>query len=215
MSPLRILLVDDHALVRAGLRSLLQDIEGVEIVAEAGDGLAAVAFAQQHSPDVVIMDIAMRELNGLDATAHIKRERPDIQVLILSMHNTKEYVLQALRAGASGYLLKDSAPAELELALRAVRRGETYLSPAVSKQMIAHVVVSQEQKSAPPLTPRQGQVLLLIAQGHSTKAIAHRLHVSVKTVETHRTQLMARLGISDIAGLVRYAIRSGIIDAGP
>jgi DNA-binding NarL/FixJ family response regulator len=213
MSPLRILLVDDHAVVRAGLRALLQDIGGVEIVAEAGDGLAAVAFAQQHSPDLVIMDIAMRGLNGLEATARIRRERPEIRVLILSMHDSKEYVLQALSAGACAYLLKDSAPAELELALQAVRRGDIYLSPPVSKQMIAHYLANKEQKAAPDLTPRQREVLLLIAQGNSTKVIAHRLHVSVKTVETHRTQLMARLGISDIAGLVRYAIRTGMIDA--
>jgi DNA-binding NarL/FixJ family response regulator len=213
MSPLRILLVDDHAVVRAGLRALLQDIGGVEIVAEAGDGLAAVAFAQQHSPDLVIMDIAMRGLNGLEATARIRRERPEIRVLILSMHDSKEYVLQALSVGACAYLLKDSAPAELELALQAVRRGDIYLSPPVSKQMIPHYLANKEQKAAPDLTPRQREVLLLIAQGNSTKVIAHRLHVSVKTVETHRTQLMARLGISDIAGLVRYAIRTGMIDA--
>jgi DNA-binding NarL/FixJ family response regulator len=214
MSPLRVLLVDDHAIVRAGLRALLQDIEGVEIVAEAADGLTAVALAQQHRPDLVIMDIAMRDLNGLEATALIRRERPDIRVLILSMHNSKEYVLEALSAGACAYLLKDSAPAELGLALDAVRRGDTYLSPPVSKQVIAHYLASKEEKTAPALTPRQREVLLLIAQGCSTKVIAHRLHVSVKTVETHRTQIMERLGIGDIAGLVRYAIRTGIIDAG-
>jgi DNA-binding NarL/FixJ family response regulator len=214
VSALRILLVDDHAVVRAGLRALLQDIQDVEVVAEADDGLAAVTLAQQHRPDLVIMDIAMRGLNGLEATARIKQANPGIRVLILSMHNSKEYVVQALKAGASAYLLKDSAPLELELALRALRNGDAYLSPAVSTHVIEQCVTDAQPAQESPLTPRQRQVLILIAQGQSTKEIAHRLKVSVKTVETHRLQLMERLGINEIAGLVRYAIRTGLIELG-
>jgi len=209
---LKILLADDHAVVRAGLRALLEDIEGVSIVGEAEDGPSAIALTRAHSPDVVIMDIAMQPLNGLEATARIKAELPGVKVIILSMHNTKEYVLQALRAGASAYLVKDSAPVELELALAALRRGDTYLSGAVSKQVIEHCLATGDREADNTLTPRQREVLALIARGHSTKEIAHRLSVSVKTIETHRLQLMERLGIKDIAGLVRYAIRVGLVD---
>jgi DNA-binding NarL/FixJ family response regulator len=209
---LKILLADDHAVVRAGLRSLLEDIKGVGVVGEAEDGEAAVALTRSLKPDVVIMDIGMQRLNGLEATARITKELSGVKVIILSMHNTKEYVLQALRAGASAYLVKDSAPVELELALTALQRGDTYLSGAVSKQVIDHCLETEDRTLPRTLTPRQGEVLALIARGHSTKEIARRLSVSVKTVETHRLQLMARLGINDIAGLVRYAIRVGLVD---
>jgi DNA-binding NarL/FixJ family response regulator len=213
MKPVRILLVDDHAVVRAGLRALLQGITGAEVIGEAADGEAALALASRLHPDIVIMDIALPKMNGLDATALLKQDRPGTRVIILSMHNTKEYVLQALNAGASAYLLKDSAPVELELALQAVSRGDAYLSPAVSNKLIEHSLLKQQEGAAPSLTPRQREVLLLIARGHSTKDIAHHLNVSVKTVETHRMRLMQRLSINDIAGLVRYAIRSGLIRA--
>jgi DNA-binding NarL/FixJ family response regulator len=211
---MRILLVDDHLVVRAGLRSLLEYIKGVEVVAEAAEANAALELARVLRPDVVIMDIAMPGMNGLEATDLLKQEMPEIRVIILSMHHTKEYVLRALKVGASAYLLKDSAAVELGLAIEAVRRGDTYLSPAVSKQLIEHSLQQDSKKLEPVLTPRQSEVLLLVANGHSTKEIAHRLKVNVKTVETHRTQLMERLSINDIAGLVRYAIRIGLIQVG-
>jgi DNA-binding NarL/FixJ family response regulator len=209
---IRILLVDDHAVVRAGVRALLQDSPDIEIIGEAADGAAAVDLAREHRPDVVIMDIAMPHLNGLEAAARIKEDNPAVKLVILSMHDSREYVLQALKAGASAYVMKDSAPVELGLALAAVRRDDTYLSPAVSKQVIRDYLDGANRQPDTPLTPRQREVLVLIAQGMSTKKVAHQLNVSVKTVETHRAQLMQRLGISDIAGLVRYAIRTGLVD---
>lgn len=215
MEPVRVLLADDHTLVRAGMRSLLQAIPNVRVVAEAADGHEAISAVRNHRPDVVLMDIAMKNLNGLDATAKIKNEFPNVKVVILSMHANEEYVLQALKAGASGYMLKDAATQELELAIGAVLRGETYLSPPISKQVVENYVqrLSGVEHPLDALTSRQREILQLIAEGRSTKDIAQRLHVSVKTVETHRAQLMERLGIHDIAGLVRYAIRVGLISA--
>ncbi|TAK06659.1 MAG: response regulator transcription factor [Candidatus Manganitrophaceae bacterium] len=213
MNPIRVLLVDDHKLVCAGMRLLLEGMEGVQVVGEAHDGREALALIKTHHPDLVLMDIAMKGLNGLEATVHVKREFPETQVVILSMYSSEEHVLQGLRAGAAGYLLKDSATQELEDAVRTVMRGETYLSPPVSKQVIGDYVhrVSLGQKSTDPLTLRQREILQLIAEGYSTKEIAHRLDLSVKTVETHRAQIMKRLGIYDIAGLVRCAIRMGLV----
>lgn len=213
MNPIRVLLVDDHKLVCAGMRLLLEGMEQVQVVGEAHDGREALALIKTHHPDLVLMDIAMKGLNGLETTAHVKREFPETQVIILSMYSSEEHVLQGLRAGAAGYLLKDSATQELEDAVRTVMRGETYLSPPVSKQVIGDYVhrVSLGQKSTDQLTLRQREILQLIAEGHSTKEIAHRLNLSVKTVETHRAQIMKRLGIYDIAGLVRCAIRMGLV----
>jgi len=215
MKTLRVLLADDHTLVRAGLRSLLQQMENVEVVAEAEDGRQVLAAVAEHRPDVVLMDISMSGMNGLEATLQLKRDRPEVRVIILSMHATEEYVLQALRAGASGYLLKDSAPLELALALQAVARGESYLSPPVSRQVVESYVQRTGREAQPlaALTPRQREILQLIAEGNSTKEIASRLALSVKTVETHRSQLMERLGIRGVAGLVRYAIRHGLVSA--
>jgi DNA-binding NarL/FixJ family response regulator len=212
MKPLRIVLADDHALVRAGISALLKQIPGVEVVAEAADGREALAQVKAHVPDLVLMDISMAGLNGLEAAARIGKDHPDVRVLILSAHANEDYVKQALRAGAAGYLLKHAAISELELAIQAVARGETYLSPAVSKHLIADYIrrVGEETNPLELLTPRQREILQLIAEGHSTKEIARILHVSAKTVETHRTQLMERLDIHDIAGLVRYAIRAGL-----
>jgi DNA-binding NarL/FixJ family response regulator len=212
MRPIRVLLADDHALVRAGMRTLLQNLPGIEVVAEASDGREALNLIKAQRPDVVLMDITMPELNGLEATARIVKEVPGTRVIILSMHASEEYVLQALRAGAEGYLLKDADTAELELAVKAAARGEIYLSPAVSKHVIGNYVrrTGDETSSLGMLTPRQREILQLIAEGHSTKDIARTLAISVKTVETHRTQLMERLDIHDIAGLVRYALRVGL-----
>jgi DNA-binding NarL/FixJ family response regulator len=212
MTPLRVLLVDDHALVRAGMRSLLQDLPDVEVVAEAGDGAEALAAAERVRPDVVLLDIAMKGMNGLEAAARLRERLPGVKVIILSMHTSEEYVLLALRAGAAAYLIKDSATSELELALKCVMRGETYLSPAISRQVVDGYVQRVGASAGPePLTPRQREVLKRIAEGRSTKEIAFELNVSVKTVETHRAQIMERLGIRDVAGLVRYAMRAGLV----
>jgi DNA-binding NarL/FixJ family response regulator len=159
------------------------------------------------------MDVSMAKLNGLEAAAHIIREYPNVRVLMLSAHANEDYVKQALLAGAAGYLLKGASLAELELAIQAVVRGETYLSPAISKQVVADYIRRVESEASPLelLTPRQREILQLIAEGHSNKEIARMLHVSAKTIETHRTQLMERLDIHDVAGLVRYAIRAGVL----
>jgi DNA-binding NarL/FixJ family response regulator len=209
---IRVLLVDDHALVRAGIRSLLGAMAEVQVVGEASSGDEALAMTERERPDVVLMDIAMKGMTGLEAAACLRDRHPGIRVVILSMHAGEEYVLQALRAGAVGYLLKDAATGELELALRTVIRGESWLSPSVSRQ----VVEGYAQRAAADtglevLTARQREVLRLVANGKSTKEIAFFLNLSVKTVETHRAQIMERLGIRDVAGLVRYALRTGLI----
>jgi DNA-binding NarL/FixJ family response regulator len=216
---IRVLLADDHGLVRAGIRVLLESLEGVQVVAEAANGREALRLVEIHRPDLALMDIAMAELNGLEATLRISREYPETRVIILSMHANEEYVLQSLKAGAAGYLLKDAYTTELEMAIKAVSRGETYLSPPVSKHVIAGYMrrVGAAGDDFMPLslldrlTPRQREILQLIAEGHTTQEIARKLDISVKTAETHRMQLMERLGIHDIAGLVRYAIRVGLI----
>jgi DNA-binding NarL/FixJ family response regulator len=216
MTTLRVLLADDHLLVRAGIRSLLQAMDDLQIVAEADNGRQALALAIEHKPDLVIMDIRMNELNGIDAAARIRAECPATRVIILSMHSTEEFVKGAFRAGASGYLVKDSAPVELKLAIEAVRRGDIYLSPRISRHVVPSLINDQapEGPEAPiaSITSRQREILQLIAEGKTTKAIAFILNVSVKTVETHRAALMDRLGIHDLAGLVVYAIRTGLID---
>ena len=209
---IRVLLADDHALVRAGIRSLLNAMNEVEVVAEASSGEEAIELAASSRPDVVLMDIAMKGITGLEAAARMRGRNPEVRVVILSMHSGEEYVLQALRAGAAGYLLKDAATGELELALRSVMRGESWLSPAVSRQVVEGYVQRAGGEQAPEvLTARQREVLRLVAGGKSTKEIAFLLNLSVKTVETHRAQIMERLGIRDVAGLVRYALRTGLV----
>jgi DNA-binding NarL/FixJ family response regulator len=213
VAKVRVLLVDDHALVRAGMKSLLHEIEGVEVVGEASEGAQALDLAAQARPDAVLLDIAMKGVNGLETAAQLHERFPEIKVLMLSMHAGEEYVLRALRAGAVAYLIKDSATAELELALRSAMRGETYLSPAISRQVVEGYVQRMGAGGADstPLTPRQRDVLKRIAEGRSTKEIAFDLGLSVKTVETHRAQIMERLNIRDVAGLVRYALRTGLV----
>jgi DNA-binding NarL/FixJ family response regulator len=210
---LRVLLADDHALVRAGFRTLVESTEGFEVIGEVGDGEVALRTIQEHRPDLVLLDIGLPGMNGLEVAERVAREALGTKIVILSMHATEEYVLTALRAGAVGYLLKDASVDELKLALRAVSRGETYLSPAISRHVIEGYIqrVGTDAPLDETLTPRQREVLQLIAEGHSTKEIAHRLGLSGKTVETHRAQLMERLKIYDVAGLVRYAIRIGLI----
>jgi len=213
VTPIRVVLADDHTLVRAGIRALLEKLPDVHVVAEASDGREAVHLVTTTQPDVVLMDIAMPGLNGLEATRRLVKEFPAIRVLILSMHKNEEYVWQALRAGAVGYLLKDADLAELALAITAVTHGETYLSPPISKHVIREYVqrVGGEETGLEQLTPRQREILQLVAEGHTSKAIAQRLGLSIKTVETHRVQMMERLDIHEIAGLVRYAIRMGVV----
>lgn len=213
MRPTRVVIADDHTLVRAGIRALVEKLPGVQVVAEASDGRDALRMVKTHRPDLVLMDIAMDGLNGLEAARRIAQEFPRTGVLILSMHAGEEYVLQALRAGAVGYLLKGADLAELALAINAAARGETYLSPPISRQVINDYVrrVGGEETLLERLTPRQREILQLIAEGSTTKDIAKALGISVKTVETHRAQLMERLDIHDVAGLVRYAIQIGLL----
>lgn len=216
MKPLRVLLADDHKLFRAGIRSLLSELRYIEIVAEAADGDEAIALAREHRPDIVLMDISMKGLSGLEAAARIHTEMPSVRVIMLSMHDGDEHVAQALHAGACGYLLKDSAEPELEFALNAVARGDTYLSPPASTHVIDAYLrrVAAEPSPLSLLTPRQREILQLIAEGHGTKDIARRLVVSVKTVEAHRAQIMRRIAIRDVPGLVRFAIRNGLVSPG-
>jgi len=214
MSVLRVVLVDDHALVRAGLRALLGEMPGVSVVAEAGDGREALQLIREHKPDIALLDISLPGLNGLEVAARVAKEHPATRVIILSMHGDDESVRRALTAGAAGYLLKNSDRSELELALRTVAHGNAWLSPAVTKKVVtafAEGARSSSQGAFEVLTPRQREVLQLIAEGHSSKEIAGRLNLSPKTVETHRTELMERLGIHGVAGLVRYAIHIGLV----
>lgn len=213
MNPIRVLLADDHTLVRAGIRGLLEKMAGIQVVAETGDGHEALRLIEATQPDVVLMDITMPGLNGLEAAARVTKDFPKVRVIMLSVHANEEYVWQALRGGAAGYLVKDAGPAELELAVTAVARGEMYLSPAVSKHVVQDYIrrVAGETSTLDLLTPRQREILQMIAEGNTTKEVAERLNVSVKTVETHRAQLMERLDIHDVAGLVRYAIRVGLV----
>ena len=211
----RVLLVDDHGLVRAGIRSLLEKISGVEVIAEASNGREALELIRTNTPDIVLMDIAMKELGGLEALPRIAKSFPSVKVIVLSAHSNEEYVIRALRSGAAGYMLKDAATVELELALRAVEKGKTYLSPSVSRTVIDSYLERVGNASSPieQLTARQREILQLIAEGKNTKEVAGTLDISVKTVEAHRLQLMARLSIHDLPGLVRYAIRSGLVSA--
>lgn len=208
--PTRVVLVDDHTLVRAGLRALIEDLPGFAVIAEGADGEQALALVQEHCPDVLIMDISMQRMSGLQALVQVRAVLPQLPVVILSMHATREFVIGAVRAGASAYLLKDAAEIELGLALQAVLGGQQYLSPKISGEVISALL--QPSAEATPLTERQREVLRLLALGRATKEIAYELHLSVKTVESHRAQVMERLAIRDVAGLVVYAIRNGIID---
>jgi DNA-binding NarL/FixJ family response regulator len=209
----RVLLADDHRLVRGGFRSLLEACSSIKVVAEAEDGRDAVKQVQRHRPDIVIMDVGMPNLNGVEALIRIKKEFPGTKVLIVSMHSDEEGIVRALRAGASGYVLKDAAVAELELAVQSVAAGRTFLGPSISRNVVNRYLkgLGDSPSVLEQLTERQRETLQLIAEGKSTKEIAFELGLSAKTVETHRERLMERLNIRDVAGLVRYAIRSGLI----
>ena len=210
---MRVVLVDDHHLVRAGIAALLADLPDVEVVGEGTSGEAAVRLAMDLMPDVLFLDLVMPGLSGLDALEQIMARQPAQKVIILSMHSSEEHVLHSLHLGAVGYLLKDSAPEELGLALGTVMGGEIWLSAPISKQVIAEYVTRTRPRegSLIQLTVRQSQVLKLMAEGKSTRDISELLCLSIKTIETYRAQIMDRLDIHDVAGLVRYAIRQGIV----
>ncbi len=215
--PFRVLLAEDHTLVRAGIRSLLEDIPGVVVTGEAGDGQIALQMIEKQMPDLVIMDIGMPGMNGLRVAALASESFPSVKVLILSMHNNEEYVLEALKSGAVGYLLKDASTLELHLAIDAISRGEIYLSQGVSRQVMSNYINRVNGRVDPlsVLTARQRQVLQLITQGYTTKEIAKELNISLSSAETHRTRLMERLDIHDIAGLVRFALQNGLVAQNP
>lgn len=210
----RVLVVDDHAMVRAGLVLLLEHVPGI-FVSEAGSAEEALEVLRQERIGLVLTDVAMKGMNGIELAERVRADHPDVKVMILSMYGNEEYVLRALRAGATGYLLKESAPKELRSALEAVLSGDTYLSPAISRQVLDSYVARAYGGSRPlqPLTPRQREILALVGEGRTTREIAQSLGLSAKTVETHRSQIMDRLGIHDLAGLVRYAIRIGLVSA--
>ncbi|MGD0229566.1 MAG: response regulator transcription factor [Syntrophorhabdales bacterium] len=216
---IRVLIIDDHALVRSGIRALLEKSGDIEVVGEAGDGYEALNLMSSLEPDIALLDISMPKLNGLEVAARAKKEFPEVRIVFLSMHVNEEYVLQALKVGAAGYVLKNATTSELELAVRSARKGETFLSPAVSNSVVADYVARLRGACAAKpavspydrLTGRQREILQLIAEGCTTKEIAQKLGLSINTVEVHRTNLMERLNIHDIAGLVRYAIVSGVI----
>ena len=218
MKKISVVLADDHALVRAGFAAILREIGNVDIVAEAADGRQVLECIQQYQPDIVLMDIGMPLLNGLEATTRVTRDYPEVNVIILSMHTAEEYVLQALNAGASGYLIKDADPDELKRAVLSVAEGKTYLSPAISRHVIEAYIHRTQQdadsldisKPFQKLTPRQREILQLIAEGQTSHEIADLMSISLKTVENHRYEIMNRLDIHDISGLVRYAIRTGL-----
>jgi DNA-binding NarL/FixJ family response regulator len=215
MSVTRVLLADDHAIVRAGIRALLEKMSNVEVVGEARTGREALELVKSKLPNLVLMDIAMTELGGLEALPRIVKDFPGVKVIILSAHANEEYVIRALRSGAAGYLVKDAATAELELAIRSVTEEKTYLSPSISRTVINSYLerVGGQLSPLEQLTPRQREILQLLAEGRNTKEIASDLDISVKTVETHRLQVMERLNIHDVPGLVRYAVRSGLVSA--
>ena len=210
---IRTLIADDHALVRAGIRALVEKIKGVTVVAEAGKGSEAVELTDKLKPDLVLLDITMPDGSGFDVLHHLTKEFPETRVIVLTVHEAGEYAIRALREGAAGFIPKSAASTELEQAINTVMKGETYISPETSrKTLLEYGKGTSKRDQLANLSPRQREVLRLIAEGRTTKQIAQTLEISVKTVETHRSQLMERLDIHDVAGLVRYAIIVGLID---
>ena len=213
MKPIQVMLVDDHALVRAGIRSLIDQLTSFVVIAEASSPDEAIRKLGQCVPDIVVTDISMGTESGLDLLRHLKQRFPKIAIVVLSMHTSEEIVAEALRLGASAYLVKEAAPAELEIALRAVMRESTYLSPVVSTRIIDRFIRQPDSThtALQPLTGRQRQILTMIASRKGTKEIAYELDLSEKTVAAHRAQIMARVGVRDIVGLVLFAVKHGLV----
>ncbi|HEY7127635.1 MAG TPA: response regulator transcription factor [Ktedonobacterales bacterium] len=220
-TPIRVLLADDHDILREGLKALLTIQGGVEIVGEATTGRQTVELSEHLVPDVVLLDLSMPELDGLEVCRRIRAHQPQVRVLILTMHEREDYLHQALEAGASGYLVKRSAAAELRLALRAVAQGETFLSPAIARTLVQSYLALREEaapaetKAADPyeqLSSREREILKLVAEGHTNQEIADQLVLSVKTVQVHRAHVMEKLGLRDVTHLVRYAVGRGLVD---
>ncbi len=213
----RIMIADDHAVLRDGLRLLLSSYPQFEVIGEADDGMTAVSTALQLKPDVLLLDIAMPNMRGIEAILELKRFEPEIKILVLSMHDREEYVLQAMKNGADGYILKKSAAAELVAALNHVISGEIYLSPSISRHLVRNWLRDEESmagvsRADTELSERERTVLKLIAEGRSNKEVASLLHISAKTVETHRARIMSKLELRTVPDLVRYAIKSGLVD---
>jgi two-component system response regulator NreC len=215
MSQIRILLADDHSVMRSGLRLVLERQPDFQVIAEASDGRQAVALTQQHLPDVVVMDITMPNLNGIEAARQISGAMPQVSIVILSMHSDEAYVLRALKAGARGYLLKESAESDLISAVRSVYAGKAFFSPAVSRMLVEDYVRQLQDReiedSYDLLTTREREILQLIAEGKSNKEIANILNLSLYTVETHRGNLMEKLNLHTVPELILYAVRKGVI----
>jgi DNA-binding NarL/FixJ family response regulator len=215
LKPTRIILADDHTVVRKGLRLLLESEPEFTVIADAADGRAAVALAEQHAPDVVVMDVAMPTLNGIEAARQIRAKLPRTAVVFLSMHSDESYVLKALKAGARGYLLKDSAEHDLIQAVKAVRQGKSFFSPAISKMMVEDYMREMRDREIEDtyelLTTREREVLQLLAEGKSNKEVAGILNLSLYTVETHRGNILQKLNLHSGAELILYAIRKGVI----
>jgi DNA-binding NarL/FixJ family response regulator len=213
--PIRILLADDHTVVRDGLRALLEKHPDIAVVAEAADGRDSVRLAEEHQPDVVIMDIAMPNMNGIEATRRIVAANPKTSVVILSMHQDESYVLRSLKAGAKGYLLKDSLRSDVLDAIRSVAQGRSFLTRKVSRMLQEDYIRELERRglddSYDLLTDREREILQLIAEGHTNKEVAGILNVSITTVETHRTHILQKLGLHSVPELILYAVRKGII----
>ena len=213
MIPTRILIADDHALVRAGIRALVERIDGVEVIAEAGNGVEALSLIKELEPDLVLLDISMPESSGFEVLAQQAKEFPDVRVIVLTVHEAEAYAIRALREGAAGFLLKSAAAVELKEAIETVARGQTYISPELSRRsLLEYGKGSSDRAKLETLSPRQLEILKLIAEAVGTKETARRLNISVKTVESHRAELMERLNIHDVAGLVRFAIKMGLVD---
>ncbi len=214
MPPIRVVVVDDHTLIRQGIVGLLSSQPDIEVVGQAGSGQEAIAAAAAHSPDVVLMDVSMPGLSGLDATREIRSRQPDVQVLILTIHDREDYLYQALRAGASGYVLKGADVQDLLAAVRSAQRGEVYLYPSVTKALVADFLRrgSDGDPAADSLTDREREILTLIAQGRTTAEIAADLFLSPHTVQSHRDHIMTKLDLHSKAALIKYAISKGLID---
>jgi two-component system, NarL family, response regulator NreC len=216
MDKIRVVLTDDHTIVRNGLRALLNREPRIDVVDEAGDGRETIQKVRKHLPDVVVMDIGMPNMNGIEATRQIKKRFPNVRILILTMHKSEEYISAILDAGASGFVLKQAAPAELIMAIKTVHKGDSFLSSSVSTTVIQGYLNKFNDRKVPSgfdsLTEREREVLQLIAEGKSTRQIAECLFISPKTIEVHRSHLMKKLDLHNIAEIVRYALRKGIID---